>query len=84
MTYKFNPLIKSKFDYYEDEYSIPVQADAPANPVNGQMYVDTDDNILYIYWGSWQSTGITLTPPTPPTITSGQPIGLLLTLTYTI
>lgn len=63
MSYKFNPLVKSKFDYYESDF-LGVLADAPTGS-NGQTYINSGDNTLYIYWGSWQSTGITLTPPAP-------------------
>ncbi len=62
MPYDFNPLVKEQFDYYKDS-SIPVAATAPAGATEGQQYINSGDNTIYIYYsGSWQSTGITLTP----------------------
>jgi len=58
-----------------------VLSSAPASPNNGDTYIDSGDGKFYIYWGTWQVVA-TLTPPTPPAIATGQPIGLLLCLTY--
>lgn len=56
--YRLNPF-SGKLDYFE---RINVSADAPSNPKEGTMYIDSDDDKLYIYYGgSWQELH-TLTP----------------------
>jgi hypothetical protein len=62
---------------------VVVSATAPSSPVTGQMYINSTDHKLYIYDGySWQELHQLVY--TPPAIATGQPIGLLLGLTYTI
>lgn len=52
-----------KLDYYQAGF-LGIYALAPANPVDGNMYINSGDNGLYIYYGSsWQLLH-TLTPPT--------------------
>jgi len=61
---------------------IPSYASAPTGPSDGWMYLNTVDNKMYIYYGgTWQELH-SLTPPTPPVIADGVPMGLLLALTY--
>ena len=77
MKFVFNP-ITGKLDWIGIT-PIDVLADAPTSPEAGQLYIDTDDDKLYIFYsGIWQAIA-TLTPPVPVT---GNPIGLLLGLTY--
>lgn len=57
--------------------AVVVSATAPSTD---QIWIKTTDNTVYLYYsGSWQSTGIVLTPAVSVT---GNPIGLLLSLTY--
>lgn len=62
MSYAFNPF-SGKLDYYK-KYRVPCQSAAPSNPQNGDLYFDTDDNTLYLYYGSWIAIGSTGTPST--------------------
>lgn len=40
--------------------TLPKQAEPPADPEVNDMYLDTDDNIIYIWTGSaWEATGLT-------------------------
>ena len=67
---------------YSTIFKVPISAAAPASPVEGQEYINSVDNKLYIYYGSqWQELH-SLTPAVPPVIESGVPMGLLLALTY--
>lgn len=43
-----------------DYVTISFATEPPSEPNRGQMYVNTTDNILYIFWNVWRSTGITL------------------------
>lgn len=61
MSYAFNPF-SGKLDYYK-KYRVPCQSAAPSSPQNGDLYFDTDDNTLYLYYGSWIAVG-SGTPPT--------------------
>ena len=60
MAYKvFNPFTQ-KLDYITS--GIIVSAVAPLNPTSGQMYVNSGDDKVYIYYsGTWQALH-TLTP----------------------
>lgn len=58
MSFKFNPLLKRNFDYFEN--GLVVSATAPENPSEGQFYVNSSDNTLYVFWETWRSTGITV------------------------
>jgi hypothetical protein len=60
--YSFN-VITRQLDLTTGTSSIPSYATAPATGSTGDLYLNTADGIIYIYWGGWQSTGITLTPP---------------------
>lgn len=63
--------------------TVVIADSAPSSPVDGQMYINSSDHKLYIYYGySWQELHQLVY--TPPAIATGQPIGLLLGLTYTI
>lgn len=59
MGYKFNfqslgiPLDQVKS-------AVVISATAPTS--TDVVWINTADNLVYLYWGSWQSTGITLTP----------------------
>ena len=62
---------------------IPALASAPT-AVQGRMYFNTTDNQIYIYTGTdWQVLHQTvLTTAAPVFIETGNPMGLLLGLTY--
>lgn len=56
-------------------------ADPPADPMEGWMYGDTDDDGIYYYTaGSWVLLGYWIVAV--PGANEGIPMGLLLTLTY--
>jgi hypothetical protein len=75
--YNFNPFT-NKFDLTTSTFW-GVLAAAPASPGEGDTYLNSGDNKLYMYYSfSWQELH-NLTAATP---VSGNPIGLLLTLTY--
>jgi len=49
-------VFKNQFDLYDRANFQGSQSDTPTSPEQGDMYIDTDDNILYIYYGStWQA-----------------------------
>jgi hypothetical protein len=51
MSYKLNPY-DGKHDYYQRP--IPELGSAPATGVDGQMYLNTSDSKIYIYFaGTW-------------------------------
>lgn len=75
MAYTLNPFT-SNFDYYE-KYRVTVDATAPSDPETGELWFDTDDSTLYIYVSGWIAIG----SGTPASHT-GEPMGLLLALTY--
>lgn len=52
MSWKFNPFTGA-LDLINDLYKGAMSA-APSSPTNGTMYFDTDDSLLYVYYGgSW-------------------------------
>lgn len=54
----------------------------PSTPVEGDWYIDIDDDTMYIYYGgTWQSLHV-LTPAAAAPQIGGSPMGLLLALTY--
>jgi hypothetical protein len=70
-------------DLLMHDHPIEVLSSAPASPVDGKVYLNSTDHKIYIYYGySWQELHQLVY--TPPAIATGQPIGLLLGLTYTI
>lgn len=81
MAYKFNPFI-SNLDFYERSYFRGVLASAPTSDLQeGDMYVNSGNDKVYIYYnGMWQVLhtlqGITYVTPSV-----GMPYGLLLGLT---
>jgi hypothetical protein len=71
-----------KYDKYleeivENQSDVLIASSAPSPATNGMLYVNSVSGVMYLYWGSWQSTGITLTPAL-----TGQPMGLLISITY--
>jgi hypothetical protein len=61
-------------------FNIPIYASAPASPVEGQAYLSSADDKIYIfYFGTWQA--LHTLSSTPPAIGDGQLMGLLC-LTY--
>lgn len=45
----------------ENALIVPQQAEPPESPEVGDMYLDTDDNVIYRYTGTeWLATGLTL------------------------
>ena len=62
-----------------------VVASDPATGIDGQMIINsTTDEIKVWYNGIWNTIDITITPGVVAVPVTGNPIGLLLTLTYTI
>jgi hypothetical protein len=61
--------------------AFPALASAPATPMQGFAYVNTTDHKVYVYYtGQWQVLHeLSAVLPEPVT---GNPIGLLLSLTY--
>lgn len=60
-----------------------VLSSAPAG-IQGRMYINSTDHGLYIYYGNnWQLMA-TLAPTVVVPPVTGNPIGLLLSLTYQI
>lgn len=55
MSWKFNPFTGS-LDQVNDLYKGASSA-APASPITGTMYYDTDDATLYVYDGGWVAIG---------------------------
>lgn len=53
----------------------PRQSAPPSSPVGGQIYYDTDDNLLYYWNGTVWSTGITGPPGPAGTVYDSDPIG---------
>lgn len=77
MSFKFNPFT-GDFDYYENSFK-GVLSSEPSSPSNGWFYINSTNNTLYVYYaGIWQALHVLSTP----TIQTGNPIGLLLGLTY--
>lgn len=71
-----NTLVSSYYGF------IPSYASAPTNPRDGQMYLNTTNDTTYLYHnGAWTELHV-LTTSAPVTITTGSPMGLLLSLTY--
>lgn len=74
--------IKFKYDAILDDeredYLVPTGTSLPASGVNGEMFFVTGTLTLYVYYAGWNAIG----SGTPPSGTTGQPIGLLLALTY--
>jgi hypothetical protein len=62
-------------------FKVPIYASAPVGAVEGQEYINSGDNNLYVYYGGIWQVLHALTPPVPAVITSGQLMGLLC-LTY--
>lgn len=61
---------------YKGVFSTP-----PTNPVDGDRYIDSDDDTMYVYYGgTWQALHV-LTPAAPAPMLEGVPYGLLLLLT---
>lgn len=60
--YSFNAITR-ELDLTAVSSNIPAYASAPATGSTGDLYLNTSDNTIYIYWGGWQTTGIVLTPP---------------------
>ena len=76
-----NYYTQSEIDTLLAKLKIPVYATAPANPLDGWIYVNSGDDKIYIYYEeTWQALH-TLTPIVPPEIGDGQLMGLLC-LTY--
>ena len=78
----------NKYDKILGEYrefdGIVVSDTEPDVGKDGFMYANTTTDKLYIYYaGTWQELH-TLVAPTAGTIVIGNPIGLLLSLTYTV
>jgi len=58
-------------------------ASDPANPYDGQVYLNTSTNQIKVYYASQWQVLHTLTKTAPAiNIQKGQPMGLLLALTY--
>ncbi len=75
-----NYYTKSEIDTLLAELKIPIYATAPANPLDGWIYLNSLDYKIYIYYGgTWQ---VLHTLYMPVTITEGVPMGLLAALTY--
>lgn len=60
MAYTFNPFT-GNLDYYE-KYKVPIYSSVPSG-TNGDLYFNSSDSTLYIYYGSWIALG-SGTPPT--------------------
>lgn len=64
---------------------IEVASTDPLTGYDGQIIVNSTTNEIKIYYnGVWNTLGITITPGEVPKPETGNPIGLLLALTYTI
>ena len=63
MSWKFNPFT-NELDYYEPSLYQGALSAAPASPVTGTMYYDTDDATLYVYDGGWVAIGSGTPAPT--------------------
>lgn len=82
MGYRFNPFT-ANFDFCDNNFR-GILSSAPNNPREGWFYINDGDNKLYVYYGEqWQELHA-LVAPTYATIVTGNPIGLLLGLTYTV
>lgn len=65
--------------------SMEVVSSDPWPGTDGQVIVNSTTNEIKIYYnGVWNTLGITITPGEVPEPETGNPIGLLLALTYTI
>lgn len=81
MEYVFNPFTGT-LDLINDNYKGALSS-APSNPQSGWIYLNTTDHTLYIYYyAQWQVLHVL--SAVSPEIQSGNPIGLLLGLTYTV
>lgn len=60
---------------------IPISATAPSNPIEGSLYINSTNHKMYVYYTDQWQVLHTLSV-TAPAIVAGNPIGLLLSLTY--
>lgn len=60
MSYTFNPFT-GNLDYFE-KFRVPIYSADPSSGVDGDLYYNSSDGNLYIYYGGWIALG-SGTPP---------------------
>lgn len=68
--------------YNPNTLKVPSASSFPLNPVNGQMFLDSDDGKLYVYFGQWLEISYVTAPPENLLLDGGTPSTSLFDRTF--